>query len=77
MQLDINQLLNRIKNSSYHMVEVDLPEGFKLSGRVPFGIKINNGIAIFKVLAVDEDAATERVYEYLNELDQSQPRDEI
>lgn len=77
MHVDISQLLNRIKNSSYHTVEVDLPEGFELSGPVPFDIEINNGTAAFKVLAVDEDTATERVYEYLNELDQGQSNDEI
>lgn len=72
MKVDVCALLNSIKQSQWYEIEVDLPSDFTLSGTVPYAIWVHSdGRARISVLAPDEDTATERVYEWLNTLDES------
>ena len=43
---------------------------FKFKGNIPFEVLINDGIARFKVLASNELEAHNRVFDYLNSLDE-------
>ncbi len=71
MTISVMRLLDDIKRSKFWEVEVDLPEHFQLRGTIPFHVWIHSdGRAKFSVLATDPDSATERVYEWLNSLDE-------
>lgn len=68
MKSDINKLLNKIKNSQYYNVTLDLYQPIPFNGVVPFDIKIKGDIATFKVLAEDYQQAERKVYDFLKEL---------
>ena len=68
MRSEINNLINKIKNSEYFNVTLDLYQPIPFNGVVPFHIKIKGDIATFKVLAEDYDQAEQKVYSYLKEL---------
>jgi len=68
MKSEINNLINKIKNSQYFNVTLDLYQPIPFNGVVPFDIKIKGDIATFKVLAEDYDQAEQKVFEYLKEL---------
>lgn len=68
MRSDINKLLNKIKNSQYYNVTLDLYQPIPFNGVVPFDIKIKGDIATFKVLAEDYQQAERKVYDFLKEL---------
>ena len=65
---EINNLINKIKNSQYYNVTLDLYQPIPFNGVVPFDIKIKGDIATFKVLAEDYDQAEQKVFDYLKEL---------
>jgi len=64
--MDVNQLINRVKNLQYWEVTIPVPPLVKFSGRVPFTVKIVDDRAVCKVLAVDIVEAERRVLEYFN-----------
>jgi len=68
MKSEINNLINKIKNSQYFNVTLDLYQPIPFNGVVPFDIKIKGDIATFKVLAENYDQAEQKVFEYLKEL---------
>ena len=68
MKSEINNLINKIKNSQYYNVTLDLYQPIPFNGVVPFDIKIKGDIATFKVLAEDYDQAEQKVFDYLKEL---------
>ena len=68
MRSDINKLLNKIKNSQYYNVTLDLYQPIPFNGVVPFDIKIKGDIATFRVLAEDHEQAERKVFSYLKEL---------
>jgi hypothetical protein len=68
MRSEVNNLINKIKNSQYFNVTLDLYQPIPFNGVVPFDIKIKGDIATFKVLAEDYDQAERKVYDYLKEL---------
>jgi hypothetical protein len=68
MRSEINNLINKIKNSQYFNVTLDLYQPIPFNGVVPFDIKIKGDIATFKVLAEDYEQAEQKVYDYLKEL---------
>lgn len=71
MTVNVLALLERIKRSQWYEVEVDLPGDVQLNGAVPYSVWVHaDGRARVSVLAPDEDSATERVYEWLNSLDE-------
>jgi len=68
MKSEINNLINKIKNSQYFNVTLDLYQPIPFNGVVPFDIKIKGDIATFKVLAEDYNQAEQKVFDYLKEL---------
>lgn len=66
---EVIDILNRIKNSKFYEIDVSLESPFKMRGNVPFEIIINDGTAKFRVLASNELEAHNKVFEYLNSLD--------
>lgn len=72
MNTDVLALLNSIKQSQWYEVEVDLPTDIRFTGVLPYSVWVHaDGRARISVLAPDEDSATERVYEWLNSLDEN------
>lgn len=66
MSQTINQVMNRIKNLREFTITVDIPEGIRLSGVVPFDTSISENKGTFKVYALTEEEATQKVSEFLN-----------
>jgi gamma-glutamylcyclotransferase (GGCT)/AIG2-like uncharacterized protein YtfP len=60
-----NALINRAKNLNEYIVTVDVPEGFKFNGLVPFDMQIKEGTIYAKVYAIDFDEAVQRLDEFL------------
>lgn len=60
-----NALINRAKNLNEYTVTVDVPEGFKFNGLVPFDMQIKEGTIYAKVYAIDFDEAVQRLDEFL------------
>lgn len=70
MNIDVMRLLDAIKCSQWYDIEIDWPADIAMHGRMPFSCVIYpDGRAIIHVLAPDPDSASERVYEWLNSLD--------
>ena len=57
---------NRLQNLREFVINVDIPEGKKLSGMVPFQATINQNKGRFKVYATSLDEAKQIVDTYLN-----------
>jgi uncharacterized protein HemX len=57
---------NRLQNLREFVINVDVPEGKKLSGMVPFQATINQNKGRFKVYATSLDEAKQIVDNYLN-----------
>lgn len=66
---EVIDLLNRIKNSKFYEIDISLEAPFKLRNNVPFEVLINDGTAKFRVLASSELEAHNKVFDYLNSLD--------
>lgn len=66
---EVIDLLNRIKNSKFYDIDISLEAPFKLPNNVPFEVLINDGTAKFRVLASSELEAHNKVFDYLNSLD--------
>ena len=67
---EIIDILNKIKTSKFYEIDISLEAPFKMRGNIPFEILINDGIARFKVLASNELEAHNKVFDYLNSLDE-------
>ena len=65
MSVDVKQLLDEIKQSTYFYVVMDMAEPIQFKGKVPFDIWIENNTATFKVLAQSYDEAEHKVMNYL------------
>jgi hypothetical protein len=57
---------NRLQNLREFVINVDIPEGKKLSGMVPFQATINQNKGRFKVYATSLDEAKQIVDTYLS-----------
>ena len=62
----MNQLMNRLKNLKEFTIEVDVPESMSLGGVIPFDATISKNKGTFKVYALTEDEAREKVTAFLN-----------
>jgi gamma-glutamylcyclotransferase (GGCT)/AIG2-like uncharacterized protein YtfP len=60
-----NALISRAKNLNEYTVTVDVPEGFRFNGLVPFDMQIKEGTIYAKVYAIDFDEAVQRLDEFL------------
>jgi len=65
----IQEILNRIKELSYHEVTIALSAPLRFNGVVPFDTKIERDLATFNVLAETYDEAECRVWDYIRSLD--------
>ena len=62
-------ILNKIKNSKFYEIDISMEAPFKIKDNVPFEVLINDGIAKFRVLASSELEAHNKVFDYLNSID--------
>lgn len=65
--MDAKDVISRAKNLQEFEVQVQLPEYFRFSGRVPFDMEIVGDQAFVKVLAESIEEATRRAKEYFHE----------
>lgn len=61
----IEVIMDRIMNLKEYNVEVDLPDGYKLHGVIPFDTKISGRKGNFKVYALSYEEAYQQITEYL------------
>ena len=62
---NMRDLMKRVKSLQIFTVERELPEDFQFTGKVPYDMKVSEGIAYIKVYAVDLAEANQRVDEFL------------
>ena len=63
--MDINHLVDRIKNLQKFVIVTPLPDEFEFNGPVPFDMRIKDDIVMADVWALTLEEATQRVNEYL------------
>ena len=63
------QTINRLMNLKEFTVSVPVEENWMPNGRVPFDIKIKNGIATVSVPALTEAEARSKIIAYFNSSD--------
>ena len=66
---EIPKLLHKIKNSQMFWVELPIDLKIKYIRNIPFTIAIGPGVLLASVLAYSQDEAYEKVYDYLNSVD--------
>lgn len=66
MTQTIEQVIDRLKNLKEFTIAVDVPEGIRFGGVVPFDATISKNKGTFKVFALTEDEARQKVNEFLN-----------
>ena len=66
---EIPKLLRRIKDSQMFWVELPIDLKIKYIRNIPFTIAIGPGVLLASVLAYDQNEAYEKVYDYLNSVD--------
>jgi uncharacterized protein HemX len=57
---------NKLENLREYIISVDVPEGVKLNGLVPFQTSINQNQGRFKVYATSLEEAKQIVDSYIN-----------
>jgi hypothetical protein len=62
---DIGTILDRISKLREFEVDVDLPEGFRLSGVMPFNATLSKTKGKFKVFAISFAEAEQKINEYI------------
>lgn len=62
---EVKDLIRRIKNLALFEVTTDLPADFEFSGRVPYDLKIKNGVVTLKIFAVTRKEAERKAQAYL------------
>lgn len=67
--MTVSLMLDHIKRMQWFEITVDLPSGFSLQGKMPYDVSVKGAEARFRILAINEDVATEKVYAFLNKLD--------
>jgi hypothetical protein len=68
---EVKQTIDIIKNSNYFWVDLPIGISVKYLKRIPFPIAIGNNELLAYVLAINENEAYEKVYDYLNSVDDS------
>jgi hypothetical protein len=63
------EVLTRMMNLKEFVITVPVEENWMPNGRVPFDIKIKNGIATVTVPALTEDEARSKIIAYFNSSD--------
>jgi hypothetical protein len=68
---EVKQALDNIKNSNYFWVDLPMTIPIKYLKRIPFPVAIGPNELLAYVLALNENQAYEKVYDYLNSVDDS------
>ena len=68
---EVKQIIDNIKNSNYFWVDLPVTIPIKYLKQIPFPIAIGNNDLLAYVLALNENRAYEKVYDYLNSVDDS------
>ena len=68
---EVKQIIDNIKNSNYFWVDLPMTISIKYLKRIPFTVAIGNNELLAYVLAANENEAYEKVYDYLNSVDDS------
>lgn len=65
---NVENVIYRMKNIRQFIVTVDLPDEFQINGVMPFDVKIRKNKGWFKVYALTQEEAQEKVNEFINKL---------
>ena len=68
---EVKQIIDNIKNSNYFWVDLPMTIPIKYLKQTPFPIAIGNNDILAYVLAPNENQAYEKMYDYLNSVDDS------
>jgi hypothetical protein len=68
---EVKQIIDNIKNSNYFWVDLPITIPIKYLKQIPFPIAIGNNDILAYVLALNENEAYDKVYNYLNNVDDS------
>ena len=58
-------LINRVKHLQEFNIGMDVPDGFRFNGTVPFNIQISNGIINDKIHAVTVEEASTKLHNFI------------
>ena len=64
------EVLTRMMNLKEFVITVPVEENWMPNGRVPFDIKIKNGLATVAIPALTEDEARSKIIAYFNSSDE-------
>ena len=68
---EVKQTIDIIKNSNYFWVDLPISISVKYLKRIPFPVAIGHNELLAYVLALNENEAYEKAYNYLNTVDDS------
>ena len=68
---EVKQIIDNIKNSNYFWVDLPMTLSLKYLKQIPFPVAIGDNVLLAYVLAPNENQAYEKVYDYLNSVDDS------
>jgi hypothetical protein len=68
---EVKQTIDIIKNSNYFWVDLPISISVKYLKRIPFPVAIGHNELLAYVLALNENEAYEKAYDYLNSVDDS------
>jgi len=63
----VTEVIDKIKAMQYYDIEVSIEKPFNLPKNMPFKLEMKDGEAIFKVLALSEHDAYEKIFTWLND----------
>lgn len=65
-KVNVDQVINRLKNLQEWEVVVKVPDDFSFYGAVPYSMNITNGVAYVKVVAATLEEAMMKARNYFN-----------
>jgi hypothetical protein len=68
---EVKQTIDNIKNSNYFWVDLPMSIPVKYLKQIPYTVAIGNNELLAYVLALNENEAYEKAYNYLNSVDDS------
>ena len=68
---EVKQTIDNIKNSNYFWVNLPMSIPVKYLKQIPYTVAIGNNELLAYVLALNENEAYEKAYDYLNSVDDS------
>ena len=68
---EVKQTIDNIKNSNYFWVDLPMSIPVKYLKQIPYTVAIGNNELLAYVLALNENEAYEKAYDYLKSVDDS------